>query len=299
MTEEASVLWREFWIFWGVAALLAALLILSDFRVFRFTVGGSTTSFVFWAVRESVELALAVGVGLFVAHRVGLGAPILQGWLKNTPARIHWRTFWMLPLIAGVFVGALWNMPELGALNPNRDAITRQVNQFVASPAGKAALREANSELQAADVPTLRVRRIQFVLSWASDALDRELLWDLGCLSLIAFLLVKLASRKSANPGMAVLLTALLATTAIYASYHLYFSVEHWSHPAALDLSIPNLIREPLWSVVARSLIQTVPAGIVFGWLYIRRGLESALFANFVASLAAHLLLVYVFVQFF
>lgn len=57
-------------------------------------------------VQGVVFLALAIGVGLLLARKIGLGAPILENWLyqrKAAPSRDAWRT----PLLIGVALGAL------------------------------------------------------------------------------------------------------------------------------------------------------------------------------------------------
>jgi hypothetical protein len=130
--------WREFWILWGAALLTFAAVILSTLAFVRFELHGETLFSILLKFDGPVISAVAVGVGLFAAHRVELGASILEAWLRGVPARIQWRDSLLYSLLAGVLRGAIWNVPSISGLNPNREAIARRWNEFAASPAGKA-----------------------------------------------------------------------------------------------------------------------------------------------------------------
>jgi hypothetical protein len=63
------------------------------------------------------------------------------------------------------------------------------------------------------------------------------------------------------------------------------------------SLGVPNIVHDPFSLVVARALLRTVPGAVGLGWLYVRRGIESAILGAFVASVVAHVLVVFVAVR--
>jgi hypothetical protein len=63
------------------------------------------------------------------------------------------------------------------------------------------------------------------------------------------------------------------------------------------SLGVINIVHDPFWLVIGRTLLRTVPSAVGFGWLYVRRGIESAILSAFVASVVSHLLFVFVAVR--
>jgi hypothetical protein len=56
------------------------------------------------------------------------------------------------------------------------------------------------------------------------------------------------------------------------------------------SLGLTKIVHDSFWLVITRAVLQTVPGAVGLGWLYVRRGIESAIFSAFVASVIAHLL---------
>jgi hypothetical protein len=90
MTEK-RLFWRQFSLLWGAGVILGAifaalvripttplatLLLLRNHSQKLLLLGVE-------AIEVIVGLAIAVSCGLFAAHRVGLGAPILEKWLRG------------------------------------------------------------------------------------------------------------------------------------------------------------------------------------------------------------------------
>ena len=99
--------------------------------------------------------------------------------------------------------------------------------------------------------------------------ITEELLTRLGLMSVIAYVLARLHIRAAVP--IAIVIAAVL-----FAAGHL---------PAAASLA-------PLTApAVARVLVLNAIGGLVFGWLYWRRGLEAAMIAHFCADLVLHVLI--------
>jgi len=69
------------------------------------------------------------------------------------------------------------------------------------------------------------------------------------------------------------------------------FGLAHLPATAAVGLSLNAL-------VVSRAIVLNGLGGIVFGWLYWRRGLESAMVCHFTADVVLHVILAAVVLRF-
>jgi hypothetical protein len=107
------------------------------------------------------------------------------------------------------------------------------------------------------------------VLASFYGGIAEEILTRLFLTTLLAWILVKLSGRR----GAAVFVAAIVIGALGFGAGHL---------PTAAQLA-------PLTPLlVTRTLILNGAAGIVFGWLYWRRGLEQAMLAHFCCDLVLH-----------
>jgi hypothetical protein len=56
------------------------------------------------------------------------------------------------------------------------------------------------------------------------------------------------------------------------------------------SLGMIKIVHDSFWLVIAHAFLRTVPGAVGFGWLYVRRWIESAILSAFVASVVAHVL---------
>lgn len=103
-----------------------------------------------------------------------------------------------------------------------------------------------------------------------------ELLMRLFLLSLIAYLLGAVFRIQKVAQHSPVMWTAIVGATLVFGIGHL---------PATASI----VVLTPL--VVARALVLNGIGGIVFGWLYWKRGLVYAVVAHFTADIVLHALL--------
>jgi hypothetical protein len=81
--------WREFWVLWTAGAITSAIFAAlvriptTPFATFLLLRGHSQKPLLVGteAIEIIVGLAIAVSCGLLAAHRIGLGAPIVEKWL--------------------------------------------------------------------------------------------------------------------------------------------------------------------------------------------------------------------------
>jgi len=94
--------------------------------------------------------------------------------------------------------------------------------------------------------------------------ITEEVMMRWGLMSAVACLLA-IVLRKGAAPGAGVIVTAAMAAALVFAAGH-------------LPVLSQSLTLTP--GVVARTLVLNAMAGLVYGWLYWRRTLESAMAAH-------------------
>ena len=295
---EKRLFWREFWILWtaGVvtsAALAAqARLPITPVASLLLLEGHSSGALLFGtqAIEIPLELTIAVWCGLVAAHRVGLGAPLLERWLSADPTKIEVRRLLRSSIVVGTLVAITSIMANLPALHPNRQLAHREAEKIAASA------RSAEVGAKIAQFGK-RVTFVSLTVSYVSDAVLRELIWRLFLLSSIVVLLGRIAGAKPGptNTGTlisAVFLVAILGTATFLA----------WQTAATnmvyRSIRLTRTVYEPLWAAVAQALLRTVPGAIGFGFLYVRRGLESSMVSAVVAAFVAYILMLFVVVRF-
>jgi len=286
---ERRLFWRELSILFGAGVIADAILVAvshlptTPVAMYLFVKYNPPRPemLVIAAAEIVVNLALIVGLGLWAAHSTGLGAPILEKWLRGQPVRQHMRSVLIPALIVGVLIG-LWAMvPRLPFLHPNRESHYREGEKILNSSTG-AKLNEFLKRTSGAGVSSA-----QMMLSYVCEAVPVELTTRLFFLSGFVWILTKI-TRSAADAASPTLLwiAILLTIAAVAIPYLAWQSIfERLMSDALGGVSLPN---DPSWLIVTRLLLKIVPAGIAFGWLYIRRGLESTIIASVIASVAGY-----------
>jgi hypothetical protein len=286
---ERRLFWREFLILFAAGVIADAILVavshlpttpLAMYVFVKYNpprpemLGIAATEIV-------VNLALTVGLGLWAAHSTGFGAPILEKWLRGQPIRQHLRSLFVPALLVGAFLG-LWSMvPNLPFLHPNRASHYREAEKILNSTTG-AKLNEFVKRTSGAGVSSA-----QMMLSCVCEAVPGELTTRLFFLSGFVWILAKITRTAADAASQTLLWIAILLTIgAVAIPYLAWQSIFARLMSDALGgVSLPN---DPSWLIIARVLLKMVPAGIAFGWLYIRRGLESTMIASVIASAAGY-----------
>jgi hypothetical protein len=288
-TTEKRLFWREFWILFGAGLIANAILVAlshlptTPVAMFWF-IKDNPQSRMFLAIAAAeivIDLALVVGLGLLAAHAMGFGAPILETWLRGEPVRPQLRSVCVPALLVGISIGLWAVVPDLPVLHPNRQSLQRESEKIINSAAG-AKLTEFVKRTSGAPLTSA-----ELALSDVCGAISGELTARLLFLSGIAWILAK-ATRTAPNVGSQTFLwiSVLLATAVGVILQLAWQSVfERLMHDALGGISLPSA---PVWLITTRLLLGMVPAGVGLGWLYVRRGLESAIIASIISSAAGY-----------
>lgn len=206
--------------------------------------------------QNGVLFAVAVLAGLFFAGRIGLGTPILEAKLAGESVTARARAL----ILPSVVLGVAASLVILG------------LETFVFVPALRAELGEAAKSLL---TPGVAPPAWQGLLASFYGGIDEEVLLRLFILSLLAFLGKFVSRTAEGRPTAAVLWAANLFAAILFGLGHL---------PATAAI----LPITPV--VILRAIVLNGSAGLVFGYLYFTRGLESAMLSHFSADIVLHVL---------
>jgi hypothetical protein len=295
MTEK-RLFWREFWVLWGTGVIigatfaaivrmpttpLAMLLLLRNHSQKPLLLGME-------AIEITVGLAIAVSCGLLAAHRVGLGAPILEKWLRGEAIQSQMRSLLAPSLLVGILVAAISLLPNLSVFHPNRQLALREAERISESP-DRAKLADKLERFTDGRPLTLT----SLTVSYLNAAIRGELIARLFLLSIIALIFTKVMRSPSGTVSNRALFSAVLSVAVIGAVDSIAWQGAT-TKMIYSSLGLIKTVHDSFWLVAARALLRTVPGAVGFGWLYVRRGVESAILSAFVASVVAHLLVVFV-----
>lgn len=245
--------WRLFWLLFVIGVLGALAIIPIAIDLFGSVVPTAQAPpiplpllILIGVVQNLGMLAVMVFVGLKLGQKLGLGAPLLEGWLAGQSATNQWRASLRVSLreglITGVGIGVvlLLALLALVPLIPNLPFVT----------AAKLAVWKR-------------------LLACFYGGLYEEILTRLFLVTLIAWLANK-AFRKT---------NARLSPAAFWISNFVVAILFGLGHLPSASLVMPIT---PL--VVAVALSFNGIAAIAFGVLFRKRGLEAAMVAHFTAD---------------
>lgn len=204
-------------------------------------------------VRNLVIMAAAAGLGLWLARKIGLGAPFLEHRLDGAPPPPR-------PLASIVRPALLWAVVT-AVIAFAIDAVFRY-GFAVEVPAPEIHAR--------IDVEWWRSGLASFWAPWSEEVVDRLFL-----LSLVAWLGMMIFRIRGEGKGRTITLwVANLATAVFFGWYH---------------IGNEQMFIDPVPAIVAwRTVLIILPVGLAFGWLYWRHGLEAAILSHFAIDLIVH-----------
>ena len=256
-----SIIWKVFFILW-IAALLSTLAVLPYSLALQRSVlanAGVPLGVLIAAqlVQGAILFAIAIFLGLLLAGRVGLGAPILDAWTRGGPVADRVRTILPLSILLGV-VGTL---------------ILLTLEFVVFQPA---LARELGSTSNALNLQTSQPAAWMGFLASFYGGIAEELLLRLFLMTLFVWLGRFISKTREGKPTDAVMWIANILAAVLFGLGHL---------PAVMFL-VPLT---PL--VITRTVVMNGLLGIILGWLYWKRGLEAAMISHFSADIVLHVLL--------
>jgi membrane protease YdiL (CAAX protease family) len=241
--------WRLLWFLLIASLVSAAVSLPFVFEVFRPLIENSPPIpipiflLVIVGVAQNFLLfGVIIGVGLLLARKIGLGAPLLESWLYRRRSPIKVRDSFTPGAIVGIAVGIVLVMIIL-SVSPHMPGLP-----FV----------------RAAQIPVWKRLLACFYGGVAEEVLTRLFL-----LSLLAWLGLRFFQKQQLHLSSAIFWIANIIVAVVFGLGHL---------PAA------SRVMQITPEVVLVALLLNGIAAIPFGWLYWKRGLESAMIAHFCAD---------------
>lgn len=213
------------------------------------------------SVAENVVLLglLPAGVGLLLAGRIGLGLPFIEGWVKNEPI---WDRFGKV-FITSIVVTIVVAVVGIGFLQLTAPLIVEELEGY----------GYTLKDLQG--IPQAPIWAM-FLASFSAGVTE-EVGFRLGLMTLFAWLGGLAFRDGEGRPRSAVFWIANFLVA-------LLFGAAHFSNIIMMGLPLSPLL-------VARTLIGNSLAAVGFGWLYWKRGLESAMLSHFFLDVILYVVL--------
>src|SRR6188474_1392781 len=244
--------WRVFFILWIAAiistiALLPYVLELQSSAIMSLDLPISLPALITLQITQSAILfAIIIFAGMFFARRLGLGTPILDSVTRSESAsdKVHA----ILPLSIGL--GVIASLLIIG------------LEVLIFQPA---MLKELGDSANALNLQNAQPAAWKGFLASFYGGIAEELLLRLFLMSLLAWLGRFVSKTQEGKPTSTVFWIANILAAVLFGLGHL---------PATL-LLIPLT---PL--VITRAILLNGIGGVIFGWLYWKRGLEAAMIAH-------------------
>lgn len=201
-------------------------------------------------VQAIVLFGVATFVGLHLARKVGLGLPILEGWLEGREVRTYLRSILGISIGLGILAGIL--IIGLDLLFSSAGVSINLTQASINPPAWQG-----------------------FFASFYGG-INEEVLLRLFVMTLIAWMIFKIRSTEEGKPSNTGMWLAIIIAAIIFGIGHL---------PAVMAITALT----PL--VIVRTIVLNAVGGIIFGWLYWKKGLESAMISHFSADIVLHVIL--------
>ncbi len=212
-------------------------------------------------------------IGLYLAAKIGLGLPFVEDWLERKPTEERPRGP-VTPVeepLHGTIKGMLVFSVIAGIIFA---LVVLVLSYYIFSPLLQAELESLGITVPEAPQPP----PWQGVLVSFSAGVNEEVMFRLFGVTLLAWLGSLVFHDREGRPTLAVLWIASILVAVLFGLAHL---------PMTIALGLPLT---PL--VIVRAVVLNGIGGVLLGWLYWTRGLESAMVAHFSADIVLHVILV-------
>lgn len=254
--------WKVFLILWlasifAVIAVLPYSFALQSDTLQRLNLVISPPMLIAIVLQSSIMFAIVIFAGMFFASRVGLGTPMLDAATRGESFAGRVRA--ILPL--SIILGLLGTLLILG------------LEIFFFQPA---MLKELGNSAAILNLQTSPPAAWKGFLASFYGGIAEEILLRLFVMSFFVWLGRFVSKTAEGKPTAAVIWAANILAAALFGLGHL---------PALVPLVPITAL------VIARTVVLNGVLGVVFGWLYWKRGLEAAMISHFSADIVLHVLL--------
>jgi hypothetical protein len=207
--------------------------------------------------QSAILFAVIILLGMLAANRVGLGMPVLEAGLQGEPVGQKIKTFLLPSILLGIIGAGLIILLDGLFFNP----------LLMAELGDKAATLNQES---------LQPAAWKGLLASFYGGINEEILLRLGLMSILVWIGRFISKTEDGRPTLAVLWIANILAAVL-------FGLGHLPATAALFPITPL--------VISRAIVLNGVAGIAFGYLYFKHGLEAAMLSHFTADIILHVLL--------
>jgi membrane protease YdiL (CAAX protease family) len=200
-------------------------------------------------IQAIILFAFTISIGLYLAKKVGLGLPILEGWLEGREVKRYLMQILGISIGLGILAGII--ITGLDYLFSFAGITSSIVLAQITPPAW------------------------QGFLSSFYGGINEEILLRLFLMTLIVWIIFKIKKTEEGKPTNAGMWLAIILAAVIFGIGHL---------PTAMAITTPT----PL--LIIKVIILNAVGGIIFGWLYWKKGLESAMISHFSADIVLHVI---------
>jgi len=247
---------------WKVYFILLAAAMLSDIALIPYVLelqSGTLTqndipAVIATQLMRGIPLAILIFLGMILMKRIGLSTPMLDSVTRGESASGTLRRVLAISIVLGVVVALI----IVGL-----DLIFQPL-----------LLQELGDKVNALK-PTVQPAAWKGLLASFYGGIAEEIQLRLFVMSLLAWLGSFISRTPEGKPTSAVFWIANILAATLLGLLHL--------PAAALIFPLTALF-------VVRTILLNSVGGIIFGWLYQTRGLESAMIAHFSADIVLHVL---------
>jgi membrane protease YdiL (CAAX protease family) len=208
-------------------------------------------------LQNVVLFAVTIGLCMLAANRIGLGLPILEAKLAGEKVGAKVKAILPISIIVGV-VGSL---------------IIIALDLWVFGPA---LLSQLGEQMRALNPQSVQPPAWKGLLASFYGGINEEILLRLFMMSGLAWLGKFISHTVDGRPTAVVLWIANVLAAVLFGLGHL----------PATSLLLPLT---PLF--ITRAIVLNGLLGVAFGYLYMTRGLESAMISHFSADIVLHVLM--------
>lgn len=255
--------WKVFFLLW-IASILATVAVLPYTLELQAASLDSTklslplsVVITLQIVQNAILLGILIFAGMFFASRVGLEMPILDAATKDQPVADKIRA--ILPL--SILTGIIGTLVILGL----------EIYLFQPTLA-----RELGNAANALNLQTSQPAAWKGLLASFYGGIAEEIQLRLFVMSFFAWLGRFVSKTIEGKPTAVAIWIANILAAVLFGLGHL----------PIIAVLVPLT---PL--VITRAVVLNGLLGIVFGWLYWKRGLEAAMISHFSADIVLHVLL--------
>jgi membrane protease YdiL (CAAX protease family) len=255
--------WKVFWILWAACVIATLLILPYSLELQSPAVDLSQIPIPLPAliaiqtVQGAILLAVMIFLGLWLAGRVGLAAPILEAATRGEPVADRLRAILPISLLLGILATLVMLALEFFYFQP-------------------AMMNQLGETAEALNLQTGQPAAWKGFLASFYGGIAEEVQLRLFVMTLLVWLGRFLSRTSEGRPTNGVFWTANILAAILFGLGHL--------PTVAMLLPLTPI-------VLARTIVLNGIGGIAFGWLYWKRGLEAAIIAHFAADIVLHVLL--------